>query len=57
MRQAGILSHVFNLYNDSLIRELEIEELDIKTGGKLVYYLRYADDIALGAEPHEADVV
>ena len=36
--------------SDMVIREAEIEELGIKTGGKLVYNLRYAYDIALCAE-------
>ena len=42
MRQGCINSpHLFNVYTDAVIREAEVEELGIKTGGKLVYNLRY----------------
>ena len=48
MRQGCILiQHSFNVYTDSVIRQAYIEELGIMTGGKAVYTLRNADDIAL----------
>ena len=46
MRQGCILSpHLFNLYSESVIREVEIEELGIDIGGKLVSNMRYTDDM------------
>ena len=42
-----LIQHLFNLYTDSVIREAYIGELGIKTGEKLVYNIRNADDIAL----------
>ena len=40
VRQGSILSqNLFNLSTESAIREAEIHELGIKTGGKLVYNL------------------
>ena len=53
MRHGCIISHLFNLCIGSVIREAECEELGIKSGGKLVYNLRYADDTALCAESQE----
>ena len=38
MRQGCILSpHLSNVDTESVIRKAEVEELGIKTGGKLVY--------------------
>ena len=54
VRQGCIISpHLFNLYTESVIREVEIEEMGIKIGGKLVSNLRYADDTALCANSQE----
>ena len=48
MKQGCILSpHLLNVYTESVIREAEIEEMEIKIGGKLVSNLRYADDTAV----------
>ena len=48
MSQGWILSpQLFDLYTaSSLIRDAEMEDMGIKTGGKLVYNQRYADIIA-----------
>ena len=54
MRQGCILSpQLFNLYTESVIREAEIEEMEIKIGRKLVSNLRYADDTARCANSQE----
>ena len=54
VRQGCILSpHLFNLYTESVIREAEIEEMEIKIGGKLVSNLIFADDTALCANSQE----
>ena len=54
MRLGCILSpHLFDVYTESVIREAEVEELGIKTDGKLVYNLIYVDGIALCAESQE----
>ena len=38
VRQGCTISpHLFNLYNESVIREAEIEEIGIKIGGKLIH--------------------
>ena len=49
-REVCVLSqHLFNLATP-VIRETYNELLGIKTGGKLISNLRYADDIALCGE-------
>ena len=53
VRQGCIISHLFNLYTESVIREAEIEEIGINIGGKLVSNLRYADDTALCANSQD----
>ena len=54
MRQSCILSpHIFNAYTESVMRKAEVEQLGIKTGGKLVYNLRYVDDLTLCAKSQE----
>ena len=46
VRQGCILiQHLFNVYTDSVVREAHVDELRIKTGGKLVYTLRNAFQI------------
>ena len=51
--QGGIISHIFNVYTESVIGEAEIAEMGIKIGGKLVSNLTYADDTALCANSQE----
>ena len=45
-----LLSHLFNLYTEQVTRESDIDDMDIKIGGRNITSLRYADDTALLAD-------
>ena len=54
VRRGCIISpHLFDLNTESVIRDVDIEEMGIKIGGKLVSNLRYPDDTALCANSQE----
>ena len=50
----GVFSphYVFNLHSECITRQAHLDELDIgvRTGGRKINSLRYADDITLLAE-------
>ena len=56
VRQGCILSsYLFNLYAKYIMQNVELDESQagIKTAGRNIYNLRYADDIPLMAESEE----
>ena len=51
VRQGCILSsHLFNIYTEQIMREADMEGMEIKIGGRNITNLRYADDTALLAD-------
>ena len=56
VRQGCVLSpYLFNLYNEYIMRQTTLEELDIgvKMGGRKINNLRYADDTILAESKEE----